>query len=117
MDAFVLDASVALTWCFPHDPTETTPYSRAILQYVEETDVVVPEIWAFEIANGTFVAHNKRRRITRIDVDNFIQLLGALPVRVVRRAWTGNVALEELARKHDLAAYDFVYLDLAIREK
>jgi predicted nucleic acid-binding protein len=25
--------------------------------------------------------------------------------------------LEELARKHDLAAYDFVYLDLAIREK
>jgi len=51
MDGFVLDASVAISWCFPFDSTENTPYSRAILKHIEEVNVVVPEIWAFEIAN------------------------------------------------------------------
>ena len=51
MEAFILDASVALSWCFPNDPAENTPYSRTILQWNEEADVVMPEIWAFETAN------------------------------------------------------------------
>jgi hypothetical protein len=25
--AFVLDASIAVSWCFPGDPAEDTPYS------------------------------------------------------------------------------------------
>jgi hypothetical protein len=50
METFVLDASVALAWCFPNDPTENTPYTRAILQRIEEADAVVPEIWTYEIA-------------------------------------------------------------------
>jgi hypothetical protein len=36
---------------------------RAVPQHIEEADVVVPEIWAFEIANGIFVAFSKRKRI------------------------------------------------------
>lgn len=52
MVAFVLDASVAISWCFPGDPTEDTPYSRRILQELVSNDAVVPEIWAFEIANS-----------------------------------------------------------------
>jgi len=31
MAAFVLDASVAISWRFPGDPTEDTPYSRRVL--------------------------------------------------------------------------------------
>jgi predicted nucleic acid-binding protein len=31
MAAFVLDASVAISWCFPGDPAEDTPYSRRVL--------------------------------------------------------------------------------------
>jgi predicted nucleic acid-binding protein len=79
MGAFVLDASVALSWCFPNDPTENTPYSRAILQEMETADVVVPEVWAFEIANGIFVAYSKRRRISEEDICEYIQLLESLP--------------------------------------
>lgn len=30
MAEFVLDASVAFSWCFPGDPTEDTPYNRRI---------------------------------------------------------------------------------------
>ena len=41
MAAFVLDASLAISWCFPNDPTENTAHSRAIPQLVEQDDVVV----------------------------------------------------------------------------
>ena len=44
MAAFVLDASVAIAWCFPDDPTEDTPYSRRILQELASSDAIVPEI-------------------------------------------------------------------------
>jgi hypothetical protein len=44
MAAFVLDASVAISWYFPGDPTEDTPYSRRILQELVSNDAVVPEI-------------------------------------------------------------------------
>ena len=63
MDAFVLDASIAISWCFPDDPTENTPYSRAILDLLEEADAIVPEIWPFEIANSIFVSFSRRKRI------------------------------------------------------
>jgi predicted nucleic acid-binding protein len=117
MDAFVLDASVALSWCFPNDPTENTAYSRAILQRIEATDAVVPEIWAFEIANGIFVAYSKRKRINEADIQEYLGLLESMPIQVVRREWLHNIALEGLARKHHLAAYDVAYIHLALREK
>lgn len=117
MDGFVLDASVALSWCFPNDPAENTPYSRAILRHIEEADVVVPELWAFEIANGIFVAYSKRKRINEADISEYVQLLESLPIRVVSGDWLKNIALESLARKHNLAAYDAAYLDLAVCEK
>jgi predicted nucleic acid-binding protein len=117
MAAFVLDASVAISWCFPGDPSENTPYSRAILEHTAEADAVVPEIWPFEIANGIFVAYCKRKRIGEADIYEYIQLLQSLPIRVLRGEWLKNIALESLARKHNLAAYDVAYLDLALREK
>lgn len=116
MDGFVLDPSVALSWCFPGDPTENSPYSRAILDHLEIADAIVPEIWPFEIANGIFVAHNRRRRIIEADIQEFVRLLETLPIRVIRAEWLSNIALESLARKHDLAVYDVAYLDLAIRQ-
>ena len=117
MAGFVLDASVAISWCFPNDPAENTPYSRAILQHPEEADVVVPEIWAFEIANGFFVACSKRKRIGEADIYEYVQLLESLPILVIRLDWLKNIALESLARKHNLAAYDAAYLDVALREE
>jgi predicted nucleic acid-binding protein len=117
MDGFVLDASIAISWCFPNDPTENTPYTRAILEHLEEADAVVPEIWPFEVANGIFVAHNKRKRITEADIREYVRLLESLPIRIIRGEWLKNIALESLARKHNLTAYDVAYLDLALREK
>jgi hypothetical protein len=44
MEEFVLDASVAISWYFPGDPAEDTPYSRYILQELVVRDAIVPEL-------------------------------------------------------------------------
>jgi predicted nucleic acid-binding protein len=116
MAEFVLDASVALSWCFPGDPTEDTAYSRRVLLRLASHDAVVPEIWAFEIANIIFVACNKRKRITQQQIDEYLRRLRALPIRVEPRDLWTNVGLESRARKWNLPAYDAAYLDLALRK-
>jgi predicted nucleic acid-binding protein len=117
MAEFVLDASVAFSWCFPGDPTEDTPYSRRILSKLAKDDALVPEIWAFEIANIIFVACNKRKRITQRQIDEYLQRLKALPIRVEYNDLWANVSLESLARKWNVSAYDAAYLSLALRKR
>jgi predicted nucleic acid-binding protein len=117
MAEFVLDASVAFSWCFPGDPTEDTPYSRHILRKLTTDDAIVPEIWSFEIANIIFVACNKRKRISQRQIDEYLKLLKALPIRVDSNGLWGNVALESQARSWNLSAYDTAYLDLALRRQ
>ena len=115
MAAFILDASVAISWCFPGDPTEDTPYSRRILKELVANDAIVPEIWAFEIANNIFVSYSKRKRISEQQIDEYLSLLRALPIRVESQSLWANIDLESLARRHNVAAYDAAYLDLASR--
>jgi predicted nucleic acid-binding protein len=115
MAPFVLDASVAISWCFPGDPTENTPYSRAILKRLAVDDAIVPEIWAFEIANNIFVSYSRRKRITDQQVREYLDLLKALPIRVEAQSLWANVDLESLARRRNLTAYDTAYLYLARR--
>lgn len=115
MAEFVLDASVAISWCFPGDPAENTPYSRRILNQLIDHDAIVPEIWAFEIANNIFVSHNRRKRINEQQVDEYLTLLKALPIRVETQPLWSNVELQSIARRWDLAAYDAAYLVLAQR--
>jgi len=115
MPAFILDASVAISWCFPGDPAEDTAYSRYVLAELASNDAIVPEIWAFEVANTIFVSYSRRKRITERQIREYLGLLKALPIRVERQDLWANVGLESLARRYDLAAYDAAYLDLALR--
>jgi predicted nucleic acid-binding protein len=116
MDAFVLDASVAVSWCFPGDPTEDTPYSRRILSKLAMHDALVPEVWPFEIANILFVSFKRRKRITEEQIKEYLDRLMALPIRVEPCDLWANVRLESRARAWNLTAYDAAYLDLALRK-
>jgi predicted nucleic acid-binding protein len=116
MPEFVLDASIAVSWCFPGDAAEDTPYSRRVLALLETHDAIVPEIWAFEIANSVFVSFQKRKRITEQQIGEFLQRLRALPIRVEARELWSNVGLEAAARRWNLTPYDAAYLELAIRK-
>jgi predicted nucleic acid-binding protein len=109
----VLDASVALSWCFPDEGDE---YTQRILEMQNSGGAVVPTIWPLEIANALIVAERKKR-IEPSEADRFISLLLELGFRV--DAATSTQALGEirsLARAHGLSAYDAAYLELAIRE-
>jgi predicted nucleic acid-binding protein len=115
MADFVLDASVAISWCFPGDPAEDTAYSRRVLNELAVNEAIVPEIWAFEIANSIFVSYSKRKRITEQQISDYLELLKALPIRLEAQSMWANVGLESLARRQNLTAYDAAYLDLALR--
>jgi predicted nucleic acid-binding protein len=115
MAVFVLDASVAISWCFPGGPTEDTPYSRHVLKELAGNDAIVPEIWAFEVANSIFVSFSKRKRISEQQIAEYLSILQALPISVEPQNLWANVDLESLARRRNLTAYDAAYLALALR--
>jgi predicted nucleic acid-binding protein len=115
MAAFVRDASVAISCCFPGNPTEDTTYSGRVLKDLVANDAVVPEIWTFEIANSIFVSFSKRNRISEQQIPEYLSLLKALPIRVESCSHWSNIDLESLAPRRNIAAYDAAYLDLALR--
>ena len=115
MAAFVLGAAIAVSWCFPGDPTEDSPCSRHILALLATHDAIVPEIWAFEIANSIFVSFKKRKRITVRQIEEYLHRLKALPISVEPRDLWATVDLEAPARRWNLTPYDAAYLELALR--
>jgi len=50
MAAFALDASVAISWCFPGDPAEDTPYSRRVLKELVENYSCRQDVAAYDAA-------------------------------------------------------------------
>jgi predicted nucleic acid-binding protein len=105
-----------VSWCFPGDPGEDTLYSRRILALLTTHEAIVPEIWAFEVANSIFVSFAKRKRITEHQIEEYLQRLKALPISAeVRDVWS-TVDLESASRRWNLTSYDAAYLDLAIRK-
>ncbi|MDI3339840.1 MAG: type II toxin-antitoxin system VapC family toxin [Sphaerobacter sp.] len=111
--AFVLDASIALAWCFPDEST-SAPYE--VLDALRTTSALVPAIWPFEIANALLVAE-RRERLHPADSVRFVELLRALPITIQVRSFDlGVTSLLDLARAHGLSAYDAAYLELAARE-
>jgi predicted nucleic acid-binding protein len=99
MAAFVLDASIAVSWCFPGDPAEDTLYSRHILALLATYDAIVPQIWAFEVANSIIAAFAKRRRISEPQIEEYLERLKALPISAEGRDLWSTVDLEAASRR------------------
>jgi predicted nucleic acid-binding protein len=109
---FVIDASVALAWCFADELSEDADVA---LGRLEHEAAVAPAIWALEVANGLRTAE-RRGRLDLADLSRVRDLLLSLPVEVVAvdlRLALGEVT--ELARDLDLTAYDAAYVALAAR--
>jgi predicted nucleic acid-binding protein len=115
MAAFILDASVALAWCFEDEKTD---WSEEVLERLRHSDRVnVPAHWAVEVANGLLMAARKKRippeqpqllwdELSRLPIDPEPGLM-ITPIR-------GKEVLA-LAEKHGLTVYDAAYLELARR--
>ena len=107
---FVLDASVAMAWCFED---ETSLLSERVLDLLTADSAVVPELWTQEVANVLLVAE-RRGRLSEADAARLAQLLIQLPIEVDSSP-SHLATLLALGREHGLSAYDASYLSLAQR--
>lgn len=115
MTAFVLDTSVAATWCLPDEAGVDTDALQDALAAGRRA--VVPALWRWEIAN--VLARSLRRgRLTLPDFESARLLMDRLPIEIDAECATR--ALDStlvLANAHRLTAYDASYLELAIRRR
>jgi predicted nucleic acid-binding protein len=114
LNGIVIDASVALAWCFPD---EASDYADSVLLALENETAIVPAIWAVEVANALLVGE-RRKRIRQPEIRRFADLLKNLSVVEDRQPFADTVSnVLPLAREHDLSAYDAAYLDVAVRHE
>jgi predicted nucleic acid-binding protein len=110
----VLDASVAVAWCFDD---EATPLTEGILDLLAKgTTVVVPTVWPLEVANAMLSAERKKR-INVAQATAFLGRVAAFPISIdtlpIGRAFDQILSV---GRQHGLTAYDAAYLELALRQ-
>lgn len=107
--SFVLDASVAMAWCFED---ESRPETDQLLTALADEGAVVPALWQWEVVN-VLLAAQRKGRLTDAQADHFLHLLSQLPIEIETVATPTGVL--STGRRHGLSAYDAVYLDLAGR--
>jgi predicted nucleic acid-binding protein len=109
---FVVDSSVALTWCFAE---ERTPATAALLDRVADSGAFAPSLWPLEVLNALLMAQ-KRKRIGAIKRHELIGVLQTLPITIdaetVAQAWS---VTNRLSEQCGLTVYDATYLELAQR--
>lgn len=111
---FVIDASIALAWCFDD---EASPLADRVLGRLEVESALAPAHWPLEVADALRTAE-RRGRVDQADLERLRRLLVALPIEVVAVDLpTALWGVLEDARDHDLTAYDAAYLDLAIARR
>jgi len=112
MSLAVLDASVALSWCFADEASAETD---DLLDRVRDDGALVPGLWFLELGNVLLQAE-RRGRISASDVSVRLDLISALPIFVdqntIGRAWTEVL---DIARADRLSLYDATYLEIAHR--
>jgi predicted nucleic acid-binding protein len=109
---WVIDSSVALTWCFRD---ERTAQSDALLDRLRVSPVIVPQHWRLELSNVLAMA-SRKARLTKEDRDEFVDLLDAMAIYVDTE--TDHLAFGpvlRLAMDRNLTTYDAAYLELAQR--
>jgi predicted nucleic acid-binding protein len=111
-DPCVIDASATVAWCFVD---ETTPASVALLERLQSAEAWVPGLWRAEVAN-VLLAAERRHRITRELIIEFLTMLGGLAIRIdAELEHRINGPVLNLARLRRLTVYDAMYLDVAQR--
>lgn len=109
---FVLDAALALLWCFP-DAKERD--AEKYLELLATGYAVVPANWFPQVADVLLNAE-RSRGLTESETSEALRLFGELPLEMDRES--GVIVAREvvrLARKHAVTIEDAAYLELALR--
>ena len=112
--SFVLDSSVALSWCFKD---EQTPETLQTLRLAKTRAIFVPSFWHAEISNVLGIAARKGR-LDESDLAIAVRTLESFEIHTdVPLRPVGPAVLLPLMRAYELTAYDATYLELAMRLK
>ncbi len=113
METIALDASIAMTWCYPDEQSD---YAYRVLDALAHGSAIVPAHWRLEVANAILFGERKGR-LSASDVLRFLSLVESLSLvtdpQTSPRSLTGTISL---ARTYRLTSYDAAYLELAIRD-
>jgi predicted nucleic acid-binding protein len=109
----VLDASVALSWCFDD---EVSTYAELVLDLLADgAEARAPAVWPLEVANAILSAQ-RRKRISEAESVRWLNRIGALPIVISTPSNLGEIGdLFAIARQFGLSIYDATYLELARR--
>jgi predicted nucleic acid-binding protein len=106
----VVDASVSLAWLFED---EASRFTESLLDRIVDSAGWVPVLWGMECIN-VLLSAQRRGRIDASQRLLLVERVSALPLRVDREP-VDLRALDDLASRHGLSAYDAAYLELAAR--
>ncbi|HWY07014.1 MAG TPA: type II toxin-antitoxin system VapC family toxin [Candidatus Acidoferrales bacterium] len=118
MSNFVLDASVGLAWAVD-DPEPDS--ARAIREsFLTGRIAIVPSLWVLEIANGLVMAE-RRGKLDLAEVERARDLYESMMANYIEvqtdSPQAGFREIQEIARKHQVTAYDAAYLFLALQHR
>lgn len=117
MIAFVLDASVTMSWLLSDGKPADRAYAQAVLEALKApaTRADVPVTWALEVSNVIARAES-RGLLSDAQSEAFLAMLGNVPIgsddSTFPKALTDTL---HLARRYGLSSYDASYLELALR--
>jgi len=110
---FVLDASVAVSWCISD---EDERYAESVLEDLHGRTAIVPAIWPLEVGNGLVIAE-RRNRLIEDGLSQSLHFLSRLSVVCEQYQPSHHFAQTvPLARAQSLSVYDASYLELAMRK-
>lgn len=107
----VIDASVVGAWAFAD---ERSAKSAPLLTRVGQHGARVPAHWPLEVLN-LLLSAERRGRMARGERNEFLKMLGRLPIRVEAASIIEVERIVDLADAHKLTSYDAGYLELAFR--
>jgi len=82
--------------------------------FTQGDTALAPSFWPHEVLNA-LLAGEKRKRISRVLVQSFLDDLATLPIALEQfPAGTVFARIQSLSLEHGLTAYDAAYLDLAL---
>ena len=108
---FVLDASVAATWCFHDEQDARADAAFALMQ--RDASALVPPLWWFEVRNAGLLGV-RRKRITEHEMTTFFSRLARMLIDIAELQ--EETPVFALAQRHRLSFYDAAYLELAQRQ-
>lgn len=112
--AFVLDASIALSWVMPDEQTDRTD---ALFDTLREETAFAPPIWSLETGNALCNAL-RRGRITETVVWRLAGELLAMPIEIVPAGRAESLKRPlQVAIQCQISIYDATYLELAQRRQ